>query len=424
MGWLGFCEWVLSHPDREDGGRGDQSRESPSWYTSRLAVCDFVEACVSEDVDAPISAREKLANLLTMLCTQFDWRLDKGKPVHPVGDMFQAINSTRSRALENLVEFGFWLRGHDKEADISTVTSIIGQRFSTNERYPLSLPERAMLGVCYQNIFLLDEEWSIQHKSNFFPRDDLSKWRVSFCNLLEYCNPFKRLFEVLYDDFEFALQHLDELKKHELGKAWIDRLGIHLVTYYLWEIPSSTEKRPLLYRYYDKTNDDRAHWEELFNYVGRSLQSIKGDLDSNLEKRFKQFFEWRLEKRDPVELQDFRSWLESECLDAEWRLGAYSRVLDVRGDHKLQTEGLSYRHKYRHELRSLVALLPKHSAKVVECLAKLTDNLSGQYIYLPTEDVQTILKAGLESDDQDVRAHARRAQNNLLRSGYSSVNIE
>ena len=174
--------------------------------------------------------------------------------------------------------------------------------------------------------------------------------------------------------------------------------------------------------YYKKTSDDRVHyWPRLFDCVGRSLRSTEGVLDSDLEKGFTQFFEWRLKEKDPVELQDFCSWLESECLDAEWRLDAYSRILNFRGDHKLQTQeqGLSY----SHELESLVTLLPKHPAEVVKCFAKLTDNLSGQYIYLPTEYIQTILKAGINSDDQNVHANAHHARDNLLRAGYS-IDIE
>ncbi len=414
--WLDFCEWVLSHPDRRDGGGGERSREHPSWHTLRQEVGDFVEACVSKDVNAPISARQKLAKLLSMLCTQFDRRLDKAEPVE--SDSYisqaisQAIDNTRSRALESLVDFGFWLRRHDKEADVSTVTSIIGRRFSTDEEYPLSLPERAMLGMQYQNIFRLDEEWSTQHKSKFFPRDDFSAWRASFCSLLRYCRPFKRLFEVLYDDFEFALEHLDEL-----GEQWIDDLGFHLCIYYLWEISPS---RDLLNRYYDKTRDDQGRWARLFDHVGRCLRNTKGDLDSGLKERFMEFFEWRLGKKDPVELQDFWSWLESECLDAEWRLDAYSKVLSVRDDHKLQTEKQAA--SYSHELKPLVTLLPKHTDRVVECFLKLTNNFPKQYnYYLSTEDVQAILKAGVNSDDQNVRSHAHRTRDKLFREGYFSL---
>ena len=77
---------------------------------------DLIETCLEEDVDVPIAARKQLAKLLEILCTQFDWWLDSNKKVFPDGDdqYAEAINNTRSRALETLVKFGWWLRRNDR----------------------------------------------------------------------------------------------------------------------------------------------------------------------------------------------------------------------------------------------------------------------------------------------------------------------
>ena len=83
--WLTFCEWVLElpNPEYEEGYSykfSEESRKNPHWHSARRAVGDFVGACIAEDVEVPISAREHLAKLLDLLCTQFDWRLDEDKP--------------------------------------------------------------------------------------------------------------------------------------------------------------------------------------------------------------------------------------------------------------------------------------------------------------------------------------------------------
>ena len=81
-----------------------------------------------------------------MLCTQFDWWLDSGKKVFPDGEdqYTEAINNTRSRALETLIKFGWWLRRNDQQADVSMVTMILEKRLSQDTEYPLTLPERAL----------------------------------------------------------------------------------------------------------------------------------------------------------------------------------------------------------------------------------------------------------------------------------------
>ena len=68
---------------------------------------------------------------------------------------------------------------------------------------------------------------------------------------------------------------------------------------------------------------------------------------------------------------------------------------------------------------TLGSLLPDHTAKVVECFAKMTDSaLKNDAIYMIQSDqAKTILRAGLKSSDESVRENAERARENLLRGG-------
>ena len=61
-------------------------------------------------------------------------------------------------------------------------------------------------------------------------------------------------------------------------------------------------------------------------------------------------------------------------------------------------------------------MLPKHTAEVVECFFKLTNDIRNKNIYIQTEEAKTILKAGLHSSDAIVHENAERALNNLLRA--------
>ena len=413
--WLAFGEWVLSHPDQDDYGLSEESREKPNWHNPRRVVGDLIEVCLKEDINAPISARGQLAKLLEMLCTQFDSRLDLDKRVflNRNDSYAEGINNTRSRALETLVRFGFWLRRHDSASEALEVTMIIEQRFALQTEYPLTLPEYAVLGRSYPWICGLNEVWAAKHKSDFFPQDQLAKWLAAFSSFVCYSSPFEPIFEILQDDFNFALQHLDDFKKRDApGKEPIDILGQHLFDYYLWEMyplresVGSNDSCTLIEQFYQRTDGNREYWANLFNYVDQILGDTNEQLDKEIKDRIIAFFEWRLEVEEPCELRQFAFWMQANCLDAKWRLEAYSKVLAV-----CEGESASIR------LKTLSEMIPDHTAKVLECFAKLTNKIKNNDIYIAAEDAKIILKAGLESSDESVRQNAAQAHENLLREG-------
>ena len=405
--WLTFSEWVLTHLDWDQEGdhrKSDESRKNPDWSSARRAVCDFIGTCLEEDVDVPVTARGQLATLLATLCTQFDWRLDTDKPtfLNRYDPLTEGINNTRSRALQKFVDFSFWLRSHDSESEVTEVTTILEKRFTQETAYPLTLPEYAVLAVNYRRIFYLNEAWAVKHKSDFFPRETLRMWLAAFGSFINYSQPFKPTFEILYDDFNFALQNLANFENHEISrKRPIDVLGQHLFTYYLWGMYPLRGNESLLERYYQQTDANREHWANLFNNTGRRLRNSGKNLDQNMVDRVISFFKWRFEQKEPKELRHFTTWLEAEALNAEWRLDTFSKVLDICD---IRNEPI--------RLSALCNMLPNNTAKVIECFAKLTANTA----YIQTEEAKTILKAGLDSSDEDVRHKAKGALDNLLKS--------
>ena len=427
--YIEFCEWILSHPDqpkKEGFNRSDESKMHPDWQSSRRAVGDFVGICLAKEVNVSITARKGLAALLTKLCTQFDRRLDDDEPVIlDRDDQFtEAINNTRSLALQHLVNFGLWVRRQDEKADIPELKAILKKRLKSQAEYPLTPPEYAMLGRLYKWIFGLDKEWASDQKLVFFPQNDMRAWREAFGNFLRHPRPSRPIYHELYDIFEYSLDHLDCLKQ-QLDfdkKSAQDFLGQHLFTYYLWEIFPLQGDESLLERYYQKTENDRKQWATLFDHVGRSLRNTK-QLDRGLKERILAFFEWRLEVGEPSELQKFVNWLEAGSLEAEWRLNAYSRILDL-----LQKRGVTQwtdqsAHIFLfHTIQSMRKMLPMVTGGVVNCFAKLVNSMPQSGVpYLRTDDAKAILKAGLEHDDKDVREKAKEAWENLIRRGYFSV---
>ena len=414
--WFEFCEWVLSHPDaeRDHGERGDESREHSDWGSSRRAVGDFIGECLKEDMNLPFTARESLANILRLLCTQFDRQLDHDERtlLNRDDQITEAINKTRSRALEDLVKFGLWVRRHDDMDSVPEVTSILEERFKDDAEYPLTMPEYAQLGRYYVQLWSLNQTWAIEHKAVFFPQDDLPVWMEAFGSFLCFTRPFKPIFEILRDNFVFALDHLPKIEDGEI----VDRLGQHLFIYYLWEVYPLKGKDSLLERFYEKTKNDPQWWANLSNHVGWSVRKSSEHLEQGLIDRTIAFFDWRLAEKEPEELRKIAFWLEAEYFDPDWRLDAYAKILDVGPLDSMGNSSL---------LRVLNEMLESHTEKVVKCFAKITDAIDpSKGFYIDADKAKPILKVGLNSEDESVRENAERAQETLLNAGrYSFLDL-
>ena len=409
--WLTFSEWVLSHPDDSEHGIYDrhagESRDTPNWSNSRWAMGDFIESCFRKDVNPPVCARAQFVKLLDMFCTQFDWRLDQHLTENEPID--KGMNTPRCRALEALVNFGLWLRRNDRGSDVSEIMAILEKRLAPNAEYPLTLPEYAILGQNYNRLLHLNEALVTEHKSDFFPQDEFPKWLAAFDRFLGFNSPSKQTFEIFQGDFHFALEHLPDIKKQDRPDDKLtDMLGQCLFIYYLRGLYPLRGEESLLERYYQATNDDREQWANLFEYVGHLLWETTGQLDTNVKEKTIAFFQWRFEVREPVELQQFTYWLKAECLDAQWRLSKYSKILDIS-----KAEDMSI----TMEVEVLCDMLANHTEKVIECFAKLTKEIGDNNICIFTEEATAILQAGFRSREEGVQQNARNAREYLLREG-------
>lgn len=420
---LTFCNWILDLPITDKIDESYKSAESPEyqdWRSSHRAVGDFVGACFSKDTKVPFEFRSQLADLLRKLCTQFDYWLDRDKQVIEKSrdQITEAINKTRSRALEDLVDFGYWIRRNDSNSDISEVWEILGTRLDGKASIPLKLPERALLGLQFGRIWNLDNDWAKNNKDKIFSKEDPEVWAEVFAAFIRFNLPHRMLFEILKEDYGLALDNISEFKKvQHMGRDDTDILGQHLHTFYIWGIYPLVGPDSLLEMFYNVTSSDIKHWAALFDHVGRSLKNSGKKIEDEIHDRVNEFFDWRLKQGQPEELREFTFWLEAECLDPDWRLDSYLSILSIVPQKDI---GVSI------QLDALNKLLNSHVGKVIACFAEITASLSeDNNLYIQTEKAKPILLAGFKHENESVRELAEQARENLLRAGrFDFLEIE
>ncbi len=411
--WLDLCDWVMAKSDGSIQGEQkpqEWSRTNPDWNSVRRAVVDFVGTCVSTEVNISVEWRDRLHRLLSTACCAPDPYLDRDEAIITPRDyLTDAINTARGRALENLISFGWWVRRHaGDKAPTPEVFQLLEFRLTSGPA--LTKPEHALLGSQFPRICGLNPDWAKQRRDLLFPHQSLDTWMAAFSSYLRYTRPYPVLFPVFEPEFQFALQHIRSLKtEKDERRDMTDALGQHIEMYYVWGLIGLDDKPSMLRAFYENT--EPKNWAALFDHVGRSLKNSGAAIPPEIKQRCESFFEYRLSVGNGEELEQFMFWLESECLDPEWRLRAFLRALDVaKGSNRMSSmfiEGLSN-------------LLTGFPDLVVECFAKLSARALGEnYFYLQPEKAKPILRVGLASKNPKTVEAAKKAQENLLRAGHS-----
>lgn len=415
--WLDFCAWVLELPNAppvdSQPNPSEESADYPCWNEARRAVLDLVDQCVRQEPTAPLSIRAKLASLLDTLCTQFDWRLDCEQPVildEGADQVTEAINNTRSRALETLVCFALWVRRLLPDDPVRELSTILSKRLADDAQYPLKRPEYALLGMQFNNIYYVDKEWCSAEKEKLFPRYAEDNWKEAFGAFIRYSRTGEFFFDLLCNDYSCAIEKIGEFSKSESINDKITlNLGQHIFAFYLWEKYSLLDNDSLLAKFYNKTSNTRKHWAELFDNIGWTLKKSSKNLEKAIVTRVVAFFEWRLKAAEAEELMRFSSWLSAECLPEEWRLHSFLNVLDfgVWGDILLSSE-----------IDSLYALMAGHQILTMKCFLKITEKIvDRRYTYFD-DKAKEMLFVGLKSTNEEVKHAAEQVQENLLKLGH------
>ena len=409
--WFDVADWIMARPETARDGdekSSETSRTHPDWSVAKKQVVDFIAAGLKKEVDVGLEWRSRILQLLKEACVAPDYYLDSNKPIITPRDyLTDAINTLRGRALENLLRYGFWVRRDDANADLAQVFDVLELRLRGSP--PLTLPEYALVGMSFYQLYELSSSWAQANAAALFPQSNEDAWAAAFGAYLSFNRAHRLVFGIFGTNLRFAIEHLNLFKQDKNpGTDAVANLGQHLLDYYLWGLIELTGPDSLLRKFYTKTQSEPKYWGSLFDHLGRML-SKTDELKPEVAELCTTFFEARLAEGNLEELQEFTFWLKADCLPAKWRLNAFMRTLDV-------TKGTGRTASMLTE--DLARLLKEEPDVVVAAFAKLTEGLLGRpYFYLQPEHVKPILKHGLSSKNDDIAQLARIAQDNLLKAG-------
>jgi hypothetical protein len=339
-----------------------------------------------------------------------------------------AINSVRGEAMSVVVQYALWVRRHLDERNRGTQDSATGlidmpEAMTVLDRHldPSIDPSpavRSVYGRYLPWLILLDEVWVESNLSRIFPADSrLADLRDAAWNTyIAYCAPFDRPFDLLHSQYRDAIERLGSETEQLRSESPESRLADHLMTYY-WRGKIDLAKGAMIERFYANAAAPlRAHATAAIGH-GLFERDETTPIPEEVLARSRALWDWRratLESLPPEpgstrELSEFGWWFASGAFDDRWAL---EQLLAVAG----QAHSVDAGNRVLTRLESTAMTEPLLTIKVLSLL--IQSDKEGWRILIWTDQVSTVIRRVLSSDDEDARRLALQTVHDLGARGY------
>ena len=397
--WFEFCKKVLFTSSEE---------LAIDCYGS---VVEFIIACLSSGkLPASEKNHKSLLLLLSTLCTKSSFEMSQGN----------TQGYFHIQTFLELIKFGYQIRGPHHRANTEVMKTTLEERFN-NRQHPLTLSERQTLAEQYIFIYGLDPKWAERHKSQFFPKDNLTLLKKTFAQFLDADQACSQHFKIVYDELVYSIENLTKFKfvinspeSLIIGRgdnSFVESLDRYLARCYIEGAYSLKGNDSLLQKYYQQIQKIPKVQGWMFHTMGNLAQDYTIDTDQEIIRRFKDYFYWRFQENNKklkqAKLKKFASWLRADYLDAEWRLDNYFKILDLdivlKENVYVQSEKLNM-------------LLEQNPERVVGCLQKLIEVIKRNAVsdYIEKEHLKPVLIKSLESKNENMRKNAGQTCKDLI----------
>jgi hypothetical protein len=424
-----LCQWVVSQ-SREIPGRKSRTLDAdPDWGWTRKAIADLLSVGFEDRTGSiPIEQRTTAWEILLPL-TNDPEPTQEYEATYGGSNMDAAtlsINTTRGEAMHAVVQYALWVRrsleklqdanqrlgrGFDEMQEVRT---ILDEHLKVSSDRSLAI--RSLYGQWFPWLVLLDPAWAQDRVTQIFPvsESEHAFRDAAWETYISFCAPYNYVFEILGEEYNFAVEHLGEHKDEKRGLAEPDkRLAAHLMTFYWRGKIDLDNPNGHLNKFWLKGSDKLKGYA--LSFVGQALRQTRDTIPSEIVSRLKRLWENRLAaaKCAPApdshndELAAFGWWFVSEKFDDQWAIAHLMEALKIAG--KTDPDHLV--------VERLAALAHGRSLETVQCLeAIVKGDRAGWAIYSWREEARTILAVALQ--DSKTRAAAENIIDYLGSRGY------
>lgn len=422
---LDLCEWVMAQT-REIPGREIEFMEGdPDWGWTRRTIADLLSiGFKSGTTEISIEYRTKVWDILLPITNDPDPTPEHeakygGTNMDPSN---LSINTTRGEAMHATMRYALWVQSYvntdTTEQDIAhsfdeipEVRDVLEDHLSNDP----SLAIRSVYGQWFPQLAgRIDSEWTKDNMKVIFPHDKLLRkyWHAAWDTYLKFHKPYDVLFELLEDEYLFAIDQLPISIDDQGFYKPEEKLAEHIMSLYCRDKLDFASG--ILCKFYEKAPETicaRAIW-----FLGRILKD-NDELPKDYIERIMELFEIRLKQAkdsdDPGEFTDelggFGFWLSSDKLDDVWKIDQILEVVQIIHIKDIHTHTI---------VTEISKLAQSYPLKTNLCLKTIVEgDEEGWSVYGWRDEAKAILRAGLESGE--VNKISKETISLLLTKGHT-----
>jgi hypothetical protein len=424
---LKLSKWVVEQGREIPGRICGLMDADPDWGWTRTAVIDLLSAGFEDAGRLPLEHRGLVWEVLKPLTDDPNPGLEDegGEKFDP---SFLAINSTRGRALDAVIDYAWWFRGSTdagRKAEgqppitfdsMPEVRAVLDAHLDV-EREP-TLTIRSVYGRHLTSLAGLDWEWLRTSIRRILPEgaEDPPRFTAAWESFISFNRPNTTLLPELVPAYQRAVAQIGspgEMIQHPAMPE--DRLAEHLIFYYWLGTLEFGSADGLLDAFY-ATAPDKLRGHAMW-FVGTSVSRWDEAAPPQVYERLRKLVERRLEvagrAANPAdfvhELPNFGCWFASEKFDERWSLETLHAVLRLTR----KAEGAM------DVVKLLAARCARYPVECVNCLRLMIQGDREGWLLLGVGSyAMELLRQALRSNNPDAALSARRLADELIARGH------